>query len=80
MKVKGQGHTEVRKVFDRSSHGDTLMNQIWYDFVKGRKDVARTNIWQKPYKIDFEVKGQHGIGLISVCDTPPHGHTPMFQI
>ena len=40
--VKGQGHTEVRNVFDIFSHGDTAMNQIWYDFVKGQKYVART--------------------------------------
>ena len=29
-------------VCDTSSHADTLMYQIWYDYIKGQKYVART--------------------------------------
>ena len=29
---------------------------------------------------DLEVKGQGPTKVITVCDTPPYGHTPTYQI
>jgi hypothetical protein len=29
---------------------------------------------------DLEVKGQGSIKVITVCDTPPYGHAPTYQI
>ena len=37
VEVKGQGHTEFINVRDTSYHGDTVMCQTKYDFVKGQK-------------------------------------------
>ena len=34
----------------------------------------------KAYKFDLEVKGQHRIGIMNVCDTLSYGDTPMCQI
>ena len=42
IKVKGQGHTEVMNVSDTSYKGDTLMCQTMYDYVKGKRNVPRT--------------------------------------
>jgi hypothetical protein len=30
--------------------------------------------------IDLEVKGQGPMKVITVCDTPPYGHAPTYQI
>jgi len=29
---------------------------------------------------DFDVKGQGPTKVITVCDTPPYGHAPTYQI
>ena len=31
-------------------------------------------------KYDLEVKGQGPTKVITVCDTPPYGHAPTYQI
>ena len=50
--------------------GDTLMCQIWYDYVKGQKSCGpNTKPCQNPYKIDLEVKGQCCIGIINISNT-----------
>ena len=68
--TKSQGQTQVMNVFDILSHGDTLMCQIWYDYVKGQKSCAlNTKPCQKPYKLDPEVKGQFRIGIMNVRNT-----------
>ena len=48
-------------VCDISSHGDTLMCQIWFDYVKGQK-------MSKPSKFDHEVKGQRRIEIMNIRD------------
>ena len=68
--TKSQGQTQVMNVFDILSHGDALMCQIWYDYVKGQKSCAlNTKPCQKPYKFDPEVKGQFRIGIMNVRNT-----------
>ena len=62
------------------SHGDTFMCHIWYDYVKGQKAVAQTlSLCKKHYKFDLEVKSQHCIEIMNVCDTLSHGDTPICQ-
>ena len=34
----------------------------------------------KKQLFDFDVKGQGPTKVITVCDTPPYGHTPTYQI
>jgi hypothetical protein len=34
----------------------------------------------KKQLFDLEVKGQGPMKVIMVCDTPPYGHTPTYQI
>jgi hypothetical protein len=34
----------------------------------------------KKQLFDLEVKGQHPTKIITVCDTPPYGHAPTYQI
>ena len=35
---------------------------------------------QKKQLFDLEVKGQGPMKVITVCETPPYGHTPTYQI
>jgi hypothetical protein len=35
---------------------------------------------RKKQLFDLEVKGQVPTKFITVCDTPPYGHTPTYQI
>ena len=34
----------------------------------------------KKQLVDLEVKGQGPMKVIMVCDTPPYGHAPTYQI
>ena len=34
----------------------------------------------KKQSFDLEVKGQGPTKVITVCDTPPYGHAPTYQI
>ena len=34
----------------------------------------------KKQLFDLEVNGQGATNVITVCDTPPYGHTPTYQI
>jgi hypothetical protein len=34
----------------------------------------------KKQLFDLEVKGQGSTKVITVCDTPPYGHAPTYQI
>ena len=36
-------------------------------------------LFKKPL-LDFEVKGQGPTKVITVCNTPPYGHAPTYQI
>ena len=37
-------------------------------------------ILSKKQLFDLEVKGHNPIKVITVCDTPPYGHAPTYQI
>ena len=60
--------------------------------VKGHYGMQHTTLWtcthiqniidlsRKKQLFDLEVKGQVPTKFITVCDTPPYGHTPTYQI
>ena len=73
-KVKVIQRSSVYKTYDVSSYGDTLMCQIWNDYVKGQKSCdPNMKTVQKPYKFDLKVKGQHRIDIMNVRDTASYG-------
>ena len=66
--IGNKGHTQVINVCDTLSHVDTLMCQIWYDYVKGQKSCALNTLhlimthpcakYGKPMSEQFKVMGQ----------------------
>ena len=52
--------------------------------------MRHTALWSCIYKLsvhevlldlfEFEVKGQGPTKVITVCDTPPYGHAPTYQL
>jgi hypothetical protein len=60
--------------------------------VKGHYGMRHTTLWscthipniidlsRKKQLFDLEVKGQGSTKVITVCDTPPYGHAPTYQI
>ena len=77
LKVKGEGHygtwhttlwscTHIPNIIDLSRK----TKMLW----PGQENT----ILKK--KIDLEVKGQGPMKIITVCDTPPYGHAPTYQI
>jgi hypothetical protein len=43
--------------------------------------MAQTRTYYlKKQLFDLEVKGQGPTKVITVCDTPPYGHAPTYQI
>ena len=43
-------------------------------------DPDKKILFKKKQLFDFEVKGQGLTKVITVCDTPPYGHAPIYQI
>ena len=75
---KGQSHTEVLKVHNVMSYGDTPMCQIWYSCQR-----AKTTLLKHIFMMIFFYIGTKGKGQIegmNVCDTSSHGDTLMCQI
>ena len=73
-KVKVIQRSSMYKTYDLSSYGDTLICQIWNDYVKGEKSCdPNMKTFQKPYKFDLKVKGQHLIGIINFRNTASYG-------
>ena len=67
-------------VHDTSYHDHTFICQTKYDYVKWEKSWGlNVKPCQKPYKFDFEVKGQGCIRIMKVLDTSSRWW-PMCQI
>ena len=48
---------------------------------KDKNGMARTRkYYLKKQLFDLEVKGKGPMKVIMVCDTPPYGHAPTYQI
>ena len=81
IKVKGQGPTKVITVRDTPPYGHAHTPQISFTYLERQKCYGPDKkILFKKQLFDIEVKGQGPTKVITVCDTPPYGHAPTFQI
>ena len=79
--IKDQGSTKVITVRDTPPYGHAPTYQISLTYLE-RQKFYRTDkkILFKKQLFDLEVKGQGPTKVIMVCDTPPYGHAPTYQI
>ena len=79
--VKGQGPTKVIMVRNTPPYGHAPTHQISLTYLKRQKCYGPDKkILFKKQLFDLEVKGQGPMKVIMVCDTPPYGHAPTYQI
>ena len=79
LEVKGQGPTKVITVCDTPPYGHALTYQTSLTYLE------RQMLWPGKenntfFLIDLEDKDQGPMNVITVCDTPPYGHAPTYQI
>jgi hypothetical protein len=80
LEVKGQGPTNVM-VRDTLPYGHASAYQISLTYLKRQKCYGPDKkILFKKQLFDIEVKGQGPKKVIMVCDTPPYGRAPTYQI
>jgi hypothetical protein len=81
LEVKGQGHMKVIMVCDTPPYGYAPTYQISLTYLE-RQNCYGPNkkILFKKQLFDLEVKGQGPTKVSTVCDTPPYGHAPTYQI
>ena len=81
LEVKGQGPTKVITVRDTLPYGHAPTYQISLTYLERQKCYGPDKkILFKKQSFDLEVKGQGPMKVITVCDTPPYGHAPTYQI
>jgi hypothetical protein len=81
LEVKGQGPMKVIMVCDTPPYGHATTYQISLTYLERQKCYGPDkNILFKKQLFDLEVKGQGPTMVITVCDTPPYGHAPTYQI
>ena len=81
LEVKGQGPTKVITVRDTPPYGHAPTYQISLTYLERKKCYGPDKkILLKKQLFDLEVKGQGPMKVIMVCDTPPYGHAPTYQI
>ena len=81
LEVKGQGPTKVIMVPDTPPYGHAPTYQISLTYLERQKCYGPDKkILFKKQLFDREVKGQGPTKVITVCDTPPYGHAPTYQI
>ena len=81
LEVKGQGPTKVIMVRDTPLYGHAPTYQISLTYLERQKCYGPDKkILFKKQLFDLEVKGQGPMKVITVCDTPPYGHAPTYQI
>jgi hypothetical protein len=81
LEVKCQGHTKVFMVHDTLPYGHAPTYQISLIYLERHKCYGPDKkILFKKQLFDLEVKGQGPTKVITVCDTPPYGHAPTYQI
>ena len=79
--VKDQGPTKVITVCDTPPYGHAPTYQISLTYLERQKCYGPDKkILFKKQLFDLEVKGQGHTKVITVCDTPPYGHAPTYQI
>jgi hypothetical protein len=81
LEVKGQGPTKVITVCNTPPYGQVPTYQISFTYLERQKCYGPDKkILFKKQLFDLEVKGQGPMKVITVCDTPPCGHAPTYQI
>ena len=81
LEVKGPGLTKVIMVHDTPPYGHARTYQISLTYLERQKCFGPDKkILLKKQLFDLEVKGQGPMKVITVCDTPPYGHAPTYQI
>jgi hypothetical protein len=81
LEVKCQGPTKVIMVCDTPPYGHAPTYQISLTYLERQKcSGPEKKILFKKQLFDHKIKGQCPRKVITVCDTPPYGHAPTYQI
>ena len=81
LEVKDQGPTKVTTVCDTPPYGHAPTYQISLIYLERKKCYGTDKkILFTKQLFDLEVKGQGPMKVITLCDTPPYGHAPTYQI
>ena len=81
LEVKCQGHTKGITVRDTPPYGHAPTYHISLTYLERQKCYGPDKkILFKKQLFDLKVKGQGPTKVITVCDTPPYGHAPTYQI
>ena len=81
LEVKGQGPTKVIMVRNTPPYGHAPTYQISLTYLKRQKCYGPDKkILLKKQLFDLEVNGQGPTKVITICDTPPYGDAPTYQI
>jgi hypothetical protein len=81
LEIKRQGPMKVITVRDTPPYGHAPTYQISLTYLEKQKcNGPDKKILFKFFLFDLEVKGQGPTKVITVCDTPPYGHAPTYQI
>ena len=73
--------SKVITVRDRPPYGHAPTYQISLPYLERQKCYGPDKkILFKKQLFDLEVKGQDPTKVFMVCDTPPYGHAPTYQI
>ena len=81
LEVKSQGPTKVITVRNTPPYGHAPTHQISLTYLERQKCYGPDKkILFNFFLFDLEVKGQGPTKVITVCDTPPYGHAPTYQI
>jgi hypothetical protein len=68
-------------VCDTPPYGHAPTYQISLTYLERQKCYGpNKKILFKKQLFDLEDKGQGPMKVITVCDTPPNGHAPIYQI
>jgi hypothetical protein len=78
---KGQGSTKVITEHDSLPYGHAPTYQISLTYLERQKCYGTDKkILFKNQLFDLKVKDQGTTKVITVCNTPPYGHAPTYQI
>jgi hypothetical protein len=81
LEVKGQGPMKVITVRNIPHYGHVPTYQISLTYLERQKCYGpNKKILFRKQLFDLEVKGQGPTEVITVCNTPPYGHAPTYQI
>ena len=81
LQVKYQGPTKVIAIRDTPPDRHTPTYQISLTYLERQKCYGPDKkILFKKQLFYLEVKCQGSTKVITICDTPPYGHLPTYQI